>query len=198
MATTTQTTLTTQIKMADTKKSKAALKIVFGTANLGKEGNQSPTRLNTALPISTLTLTREPRIKRALYLKHITGAPQVRVHDLKDSAAMLDVFQEYGHSEVDSARIYGAGSTEECLSQLKWQERGLVMDTKLIPLRKGPFSYSHKKDGLKSGLLESLKALRTDKVDLWSLHKPDVSAFGTPFSIPLFPFHEPRDLHVFE
>ena len=35
-------------------KTKAALKIVFGTSNLGKEGDHLP-YLNPALPISTLT-----------------------------------------------------------------------------------------------------------------------------------------------
>jgi aflatoxin B1 aldehyde reductase len=91
---------------------------------------------------------------------------------------MLDAFQKHGHNEIDSARIYGGGSTEECLSQLRWQERDLVMGTKLIPLQRGAFSYSHRKEDVKSGLLQSLKALQTDKVDLWSLHLPD---HNTPY-----------------
>lgn len=91
---------------------------------------------------------------------------------------MLDVFQKHGHSEIDCARIYDGGSTEECLSQLNWRERGLFMGTKLIPLQKGPFSYSHTKDGVKSGLAQSLKALQTNEVGLWSLHLPD---HNTPY-----------------
>ncbi|KAL9066481.1 MAG: hypothetical protein Q9161_007544 [Pseudevernia consocians] len=119
-------------------------------------------RTETALKIvlGTMTLGKE-------------GAPQVRVHELKDCTAMLDVFQKHGHDEIDSARVYGGGSSEECLGQLNWQERGIIMDTKLSPRKFGPKSYSHKKDDLKPGLLESLQALRTDKVDMWYLHAPD-------------------------
>ncbi len=110
------------------------------------------------------------------------------MHDLSDCTAMLDVFQKHGHGEIDTARIYGGGSTEECLSQLNFQRRGLAMGTKLIPLQRGPFSYSHKKDDVKTGLLKSLKALQTDEVDLWSLHLPDVSDFGSPFLTSLLHF----------
>ena len=88
---------------------------------------------------------------------------------------MLDVFQKHGHDEIDTARVYGGGSSEAYLGQLEWQERGLVMGTKLKAKKFGPFSYSHKKDDLKPGLLDSLKALRTEKVDTWYLHAPDVS-----------------------
>lgn len=63
--------------------------------------------------------------------------------------------------------MYGGGSSEEYLGQLKWQERGIVMDTKLTPRRFGQKPYTHKKDDLKPGLLESLQALQTDKVDMW-------------------------------
>ncbi|KAB8234441.1 NADP-dependent oxidoreductase domain-containing protein [Aspergillus alliaceus] len=106
------------------------------------------------------------------------GAIQVRVHDLNGCAALLNVFQKHGHNEIDIVRIYGGGSTEGCLSQLKCQERGLVMGTKIIPLQRGPFSYSCKKDDVKSGLILRLKALQTDQVDLWFLHLPD---YKTPY-----------------
>ncbi|KUJ11678.1 Aldo/keto reductase [Mollisia scopiformis] len=100
------------------------------------------------------------------------GAEIARVHDLKDCAALLDVLQKHGHNEVDTARVYG--SSEELLGQLKLQERGIVIDTKVKSIPRGPM-YSHKKDGLKRALLDSLKALQTDKIDLWYLHAPDRS-----------------------
>lgn len=34
------------------------------------------------------------------------GKPQARVHDLETVNAILDVFQEHGHKEVDTARVY--------------------------------------------------------------------------------------------
>lgn len=86
------------------------------------------------------------------------------------------MFQAHGHNEIDTARVYGGGSSEEYLGQLKWQERGIVMDTKLSPRKRnivGAKSYSHAKDALKPAMLESFEALRTDKVDMWYLHAPD-------------------------
>lgn len=40
------------------------------------------------------------------------GKPQARVHDLETVNAILDVFQEHGHKEVDTARVYW------CVAQL--------------------------------------------------------------------------------
>ena len=36
----------------------------------------------------------------------------VRVSNLQDAAAILDSFQAHGHREIDTARLYGAGSSE--------------------------------------------------------------------------------------
>ena len=115
----------------------------------------------------------------------VTGAGLVRVHDPKICADMLDVLQKHGHIEIDTARVYGGGSSEEYLGELKWQERGLLMGTKLSPRRFGPKPYTHKKEDLKSGLLESLQALQTEKIDIWYLHAPDVSKLNVLVSIPL-------------
>jgi aflatoxin B1 aldehyde reductase len=101
------------------------------------------------------------------------GVEQTRVHDLKDAAAMLDVFQKYGHKEVDTARVYGQGSSEEYLGQLNWQERGVVMDTKLYPGSLYGPKISHSADDLRTYLLVSLKALNAKKIDIWYLHGPD-------------------------
>ncbi|KAK5994367.1 Aldo-keto reductase [Cladobotryum mycophilum] len=103
------------------------------------------------------------------------GAEQARVHDLEDCAAILDVFQEFSHVELDSARVYGGGSCEEYLGQLNWQKRGIVMDTKLSPIGA---HYTHSPKDVRQGLLDSLKALGTDKVDMWYLHAPD---HNTPY-----------------
>lgn len=135
--------------------SKSELKIVFGAMTLGRE-----------------------------------GAEQARVHDLKDCSAILDVLQKFGHNEIDSARTYGGGSSEEYLGQLGWKERGIVMDTKLSPRRRpgpnNPFpnnlstnnSYTHQPEDLRRALLDSLKALNADKIDMWYLHAPD---HNTPY-----------------
>jgi aflatoxin B1 aldehyde reductase len=96
-----------------------------------------------------------------------------RTHDLKDCEKILDVFQSHGHREVDTALFYGDGTSEEYLGDLNWQKRGLIMETKLYP---GPFKgakITHTKADLRKYLLDQLKALKADKVNLWYLHGPD-------------------------
>lgn len=96
------------------------------------------------------------------------------MHDLKDAADVLDVCQAHGHDEVDTARVYGGGSSEEYLAQLQWQSRGIEVSTK-IPPSSSASNYGHHPNKLRSGLLTSLEALEADKVDIWYLHAPDHS-----------------------
>lgn len=112
------------------------------------------------------------------------GIEGVRVSETKDAEAILDVFQAHGHKEVDTARIYGAGTTEPVLADAHWQERGLIMQTKLYPSAgkamgdMSVLSYNHTPEDLRRGLKESLEALKTTKIDMWYLHGPDRK---TPF-----------------
>lgn len=123
---------------------KSAIRVVFGAMTFGKE-----------------------------------GAEQSRVHDLETAKAILDVFQKHGHKEVDTARAYGEGSSEEMLAELNWKDRGLSMDTKYYPTagKQVPAQWDgtmkHDAMGLRDNLMKSLKALKTDKVDMWYLHGPD-------------------------
>jgi len=107
------------------------------------------------------------------------GIEMTRVFTLEDTNALLSTFQSYGHNEVDTARVYGEGSSEEYLGQLDWKSKGIVMDTKLYPTEgKGPMfkdAYSHRPEDVRRGLMESLKALGTDKIDMFYLHGPDRS-----------------------
>lgn len=59
------------------------------------------------------------------------GTSGARVHDIEEVKAILDIFQKHGHKEVDTARNYAAGTSESFLAQVGWQERGLVVDTKV-------------------------------------------------------------------
>ncbi|KAF1975540.1 Aldo/keto reductase [Bimuria novae-zelandiae CBS 107.79] len=107
------------------------------------------------------------------------GEEQVRTSNLADCAAILDTFQKHGHNEIDTSRFYGGGTSEEYLAALKWQERGLVMDTKFFPNVHGMLgrAVTHlDASSMRNGLNESLKALGgAEKVDLWYLHAPDRS-----------------------
>ncbi|PVH72723.1 Aldo/keto reductase [Cadophora sp. DSE1049] len=117
------------------------------------------------------------------------GVEAARIHTLEECSGVLDVFQKHGHSEIDTALIYGEGSSEQYLGQLKWQERGLVMETKFSPLLKASrldlapdVKVTHGPEHLRIALKKSLEALKTDKIDMWYLHAPERS---TPFETTL-------------
>ncbi|KAI1111052.1 aldo/keto reductase [Nemania sp. NC0429] len=109
------------------------------------------------------------------------GAPNTRgsphINTVEEAAKVLETFQRHGHNELDSARAYGEGTTEELLGDLKWQDRGLKMDTKLFPTAGNPLEknggYTHTPEDVRRGLLDSLKALKTDKIEIFYLHGPD-------------------------
>jgi len=102
------------------------------------------------------------------------GKEGARVHDLKDVEKILDIFQAHGHNEIDTARVYCSGTSEEYLGKINWQERGLRMETKLYPARiPNVISISHSPEDLRKYLEQSLKALNTKKLDMWYLHGPD-------------------------
>lgn len=114
----------------------------------------------------------------------------MRVHDREVAAKILNIFQSHGHLEVDTARIYGGGSSEAFLAQLDWQSRGIALATKLPPVGVyiPPFLDTRGKT-LRDLMLESMEALKTDKVDLLYLHGPDRNK---PFEQTL---HEINDLY---
>ncbi|GAA6032760.1 hypothetical protein JCM8097_000778 [Rhodosporidiobolus ruineniae] len=103
------------------------------------------------------------------------GAEMARVHDIKDCEAMLDVFQKHGHHEVDTALIYGHGSSEEYLGQIDWKSRGLYVATKLAPGNYDNRGVKFTLDSIRKNLDIQLKAIGTDSLDLWYLHMPDYS-----------------------
>ncbi|KII89013.1 hypothetical protein PLICRDRAFT_593148 [Plicaturopsis crispa FD-325 SS-3] len=114
-----------------------------------------------------------------------SGKENAKVTDLKDIEAILDVFQAHGHDEVDTARYYCGGTSEEYLGKIDWRTRGLKLETKLYP----DIAYravmptaviSHSPEDLRKYLGVSLKALKTEDkpLEIWYLHGPDRS---TPY-----------------
>ncbi|KAI0975217.1 Aldo/keto reductase [Xylaria arbuscula] len=103
------------------------------------------------------------------------GSPHI--NNVEQAAQVLEVFQRHGHNELDSARAYGEGTTEELLGEVKWENRGLKMDTKLYPTAghtlEKTAGYSHTPEDVRRGLLDSLKALKADKIEMFYLHGPD-------------------------
>ena len=101
------------------------------------------------------------------------GADQSRVSDLGEASKIVDIFQSFGHHEIDTSRFYGGGSSEEYLGKMRWQGRGLAIDTKIYPTAgKGMpgEQISHRPEDLRENLYRSLEALNAKKVDMWYLH----------------------------
>ena len=104
------------------------------------------------------------------------GAEQSRVSSLSETQKILDIFQSHGHNEIDTARVYGSGTSEEYLGKIHWQDRGLVMDTKFYPTAGTGLDteqWTHRPEHLRENLKRSLKALNAEKIDMWYLHGPD-------------------------
>ncbi|KAF9972852.1 hypothetical protein BGZ73_003949 [Actinomortierella ambigua] len=98
----------------------------------------------------------------------------VRVHGTENVRPFLDIFKAKGHIELDTARMYGNGDTEEVLGTLDLSP--FKVATKVWPLSAG----AHGPENLSNKLRESLKALKVEKVDIFYLHAPD---YTTPFEV---------------
>ncbi|KAJ3024272.1 hypothetical protein HKX48_003097 [Thoreauomyces humboldtii] len=108
-----------------------------------------------------------------------------RISDLNDIGKLLELFKSHGHVELDTARMYCDGNTEEVLGQLKVQDApsSFKVATKVFPFKAG----SHEPENLKAQFRESLEALGTKHVDIFYLHAPD---HATPFEDTLRAVHE--------
>ncbi|TFK72509.1 Aldo/keto reductase [Pluteus cervinus] len=111
------------------------------------------------------------------------GKEGARVHDLKDVEAILDEFLSHGFTEVDTARVYASGTSEEYLGKVDWRGKGLVLETKLFPRDSPTDPIDHSPESLRKHLLRSLKApMRSMSIDMWYLHAPDRSV---PYEITM-------------
>jgi aflatoxin B1 aldehyde reductase len=89
------------------------------------------------------------------------------------AAEMLQKYVQAGGAEVDTARIYSGGRTEEILglamSKIGILGQGVTLATKVAPSEAGGLS----KVGIHRQLNASLSALQVDRVDVLYLHQPD-------------------------
>lgn len=95
------------------------------------------------------------------------GTNGVRISDPKECQKVIDVFLQYGHKELDTARVYADGTTEQMLSQLDLKDA--VIDTKVHPGSGG----GHAAKELRSSVMTSLESLGREKVRVLYLHVPD-------------------------
>ncbi|KAI8815614.1 NADP-dependent oxidoreductase domain-containing protein [Fimicolochytrium jonesii] len=100
-----------------------------------------------------------------------------RISDQKEIQRILDLYASHGHKELDTARMYCGGNTEEVLGEMNVQNsaHSFSVATKAYPTNAG----DHEPSKLKAQFRASLKALKTKKVDIFYLHAPD---HATPFA----------------
>jgi aflatoxin B1 aldehyde reductase len=102
----------------------------------------------------------------------VAETSSVRIRGIENVKPFLDTFHKYGHTELDTARVYCGGDTETALGLI--DTSAFKIATKVWPT--GP--KSHGSELLRKTFLQSLAALKTEKVDIFYLHAPD---YTTPF-----------------
>jgi len=96
------------------------------------------------------------------------GKSGVRMSDRHECQEILDTFFKYGN-ELDTARAYGDGTTEQFLAELDLKDA--TIDTKVYPDNPG----DHAPEALRSAFLTSLRSLNRPKARVFYLHAPDRS-----------------------
>ncbi|KAJ9060128.1 hypothetical protein DSO57_1034273 [Entomophthora muscae] len=94
-----------------------------------------------------------------------------RVKNVEKVKEILDYFQKAGFKELDTARMYCEGNTEEVLGNIGVQKApwNFKLATKVYPFISG----DHEPAKLRNTFQTSLKALQESHVDIFYLHAPD-------------------------
>jgi len=103
-----------------------------------------------------------------------TGGFGYKPQYVNDKAVVLDIlnlFKKYGGKELDTARIYGEGTSETILSDVNYEELGFILDTKAFFMPPGAFSAAKIHEQVEASLHE----LKKNKVHIFYLHGPDRS-----------------------
>ncbi|KAI0542591.1 hypothetical protein GGR58DRAFT_255001 [Xylaria digitata] len=115
-----------------------------------------------------MTESNHLRVILGLMVVGPEGVPGARLTGLDNLNAALDIFQERGYKEIDTARLYLGGKQETFTREGRWKERGLTVATKTYPITPG----LHAPDALAATLETSLTELGTESIDIFYLHAP--------------------------
>ena len=85
----------------------------------------------------------------------------------------INLFKKHGFKDLDTAKAYG--TSEHVLGQLKPDEQGLVIDTKVRSFEPG----AHAPESIKQSIKSSLRELNVKQIHILYLHAPDRA---TPFA----------------
>ena len=122
-----------------------------------------------------------------------------RVHDAATADAMLGAVLEFGHDQLDTCSVYGDGTCEQMLGDLRAAER-FGIATRIHSGNTPGHVHSgntrgHEPENLKRVFKESLARLKTDKVKIFYLVTPDSA---TPIESTLSAVQELHDEGLFE
>ncbi len=97
--------------------------------------------------------------------------------DEATSISMVHQALDFGLNFVDTADLYAAGESERIVGKaLAGRRDQVVLATKgVIPTGDGPNDHGASRKHLRAALEASLRRLDTDYVDLYYLHRPDVT-----------------------
>lgn len=95
---------------------------------------------------------------------------------VEDTVKMLDVCREAGVTTIDTSDSYSFGAAEEILGQaLEGRREEFVLATKVYNrLAQGPHDVGLSRKHLMRACEDSLRRLRTDYIDLYICHEPDM------------------------
>jgi aflatoxin B1 aldehyde reductase len=113
-----------------------------------------------------------------------------RVHDAATADAMLCAVLEFGHDQLDTCSVYGDGTCEQMLGDLRAAERFGIATRIHSGNNRG-----HEPENVKRVFKESLTRLKTDKVKILYLVTPDSA---TPIESTLSAVQELHDEGLFE
>jgi aryl-alcohol dehydrogenase-like predicted oxidoreductase len=108
------------------------------------------------------------------------GCNQIgRKLDLDATIALVDAAIDAGVTLFDTADIYGDGASEDLLGQaLQGRRDQIVLATKFGMSQQGRLLPEHEARGsrryIRAAIEASLRRLRTDHVDLYQMHQPDL------------------------
>jgi aryl-alcohol dehydrogenase-like predicted oxidoreductase len=108
----------------------------------------------------------------------MTWAYGVDARDERASIAVIHRAIELGVTLLDTADMYGPFTNEELVGRaLEGRRDEVVLATKVGLVVEDPATYAMRKDGrpehVREGIDASLRRLRTDRVDLYQLHRVD-------------------------
>jgi aryl-alcohol dehydrogenase-like predicted oxidoreductase len=109
--------------------------------------------------------------------------------DYDGTVAVIDAALEHGITLFDTADIYGQGMSEDFIGRaLEGRRDGVVLATKFgKPMDERPDNSRGSRDYIRWAVEASLRRLRTDVIDVYQMHEPDLT---TPIDETLAALHE--------